>query len=470
MKIAFVFAPYHHKRFEENLFVVDEDFGILPPINLAYAAAFAERAGHEVILIDAKAARLTLDAVLSQLREFEPDIMGYYLSTYMFHETLSWIKEIKKAIPVPVVVGGVNCSLYPEETLSHSEIDYLVAGHADAALPALLDAVVNGESPAGLPGVGCRVDGTVTIGEVEHGPVDFDNFPFPARHLLDNSLYYSFVSQRKNFTVMMTSLGCPYDCSFCAIVPVPRGTRSVDSVIDEIDEVYHRHHVREIDFFDASFATSRRRTVELLERIAQLNLDLEFSCRARIDSLDPELLRLMKRAGCRAIYLGLESSSQQILDDVSKSIDPDRSRKVVTQVKEAGIRPLGFFMLGNPGETLSSALHTILYSLSLGLDYAQFSRTIAKPGSGLHRQLVDFTGEDYWREYVLGNAPERRLESPWTQLSQLQIDGLTKLGYYLFYYRPWYIARVLTRVRSPEELARYIRTGVRMLMNTFKFD
>jgi radical SAM superfamily enzyme YgiQ (UPF0313 family) len=479
MRIAFLFAPYRHKRFEENIYVVDEDFGLFPPINVAYAAAIAEKAGHTVRIFDANASiRLGLASeqqVLAEVEAFQPDAVGLYFSTYMFRDTLAWARRIKQRLGCTILAGGVNCSVYPRETLEHPEIDIIVIGHAHRSLPKLLDALDGGGSIEAIEGVGCKVDGELVINAPETSPrgqacLDFDAFPWPARHLLDNSLYYSFISQKRNFTIALTTLGCPYDCSFCAITRVPRGTRSVDNVVAEIHEVHDRFGVREIDYFDASFLTPSPRTKQLLEALARSPSDMEFSIRARVDSIDATTARALREARVRQVYLGIESSDQSILSALHKRVKPTTVRQTVALLQREGVRPLGFFMLGSPEETLTTAMRTILFAMSLGLDYAQFSRTIAKPDTPLYDELRARTGQDYWRDYVRGTAPEERLPSPWTPLTETQIEAITKLAYVLFYYRPSYVVRALQRVRTREELERSVRTAVRMLIRSVHFD
>ena len=107
MKVALIFPPYNHKKFEENIRVVSEEFGVYPPLNLAYVAAIIEQAGHNVILIDANALKLSKENVLKRVKKFNPDLLGFMLTTYMFHQTLDWIRYLKKNTGVFTVVGGV---------------------------------------------------------------------------------------------------------------------------------------------------------------------------------------------------------------------------------------------------------------------------------------------------------------------------------------------------------------------------
>ncbi|HQP33555.1 MAG TPA: radical SAM protein [Polyangiaceae bacterium] len=475
MKLALVFAPYSHKRFEENIFVVDEDFGVFPPINVAYAAAIAERAGHTVRIFDANAltrlGRASEAAILREIGEFAPDAVGLYFSTYMFRDTLRWARSLKVILGCPVIAGGINCLLYPRETLAHPEIDYIVAGHATESLPRLLAALDGGGPIEKIPGVGSKVGGVLVVNPPSpESRVDFDAFPWPARHLLQNDLYYSFISQRRNFTIALTTLGCSYDCNFCAIAPLPRGARSPDNVIAEVREARERFQIREVDFFDANFLTPGARTGQLLEGLAAAPDDMEFSCRARVDNIDAHVASALRRARVRQVYLGIESSDPAILELLRKRVKPSSARTAVDLLRREGIRALGFFMIGSPGETLTTALRTILFAMSLGLDYAQFSRTIAKPNTPLHDRIVAVSGEDYWRDWVSGAAPERRMPSPWTELSEAQIELLTKLAYFMFYYRPGYLTRAIGRVRSGDELTRSARTAARMLLKSLYFD
>ena len=469
-RVAFVFAPYHHKRFAENLFVVDEDFGVFPPLNLAYAAAIAEKAGHEVMLIDANALRLTLAETIEKLRQFLPKYVGFYFSTYMFHDTLRWAAGIREKLDVTILAGGINLSLYPEESLSHRVIDYGVVGEALHALPDLLEALEGNRSPRNIPGVCWREHDAVVFEPPRDGDLDFNDFPFPARHLLPNDRYYSITSQRRNFTIIMTAKGCPYSCSYCAIAKIPYRARSVDNVLREIEECARRYNVHEIDFFDADFPLNRKRVVALCEGILELGLDLEWSCRSRVDSVDDGLLRLMHKAGCRKIYFGIETPSETHLRTMKKNITTHRVIKTLAATRAAGIRALGFFMTGVPGETHQSLLRTIFYAISLDLDYAQFSRTIAKPCTDLDSELIERTGKDFWRDYVLGRVEEARMPSPWTEMNGQSVEVWTKIAYYAYYYRPTYIWKALRRMQSFDEFKRSTKTALRMLAKALQSD
>jgi len=238
--------------------------------------------------------------------------------------------------------------------------------------------------------------------------------------------------------------------------------------MQEIEECVRRHGIREIDFFDADFFGHRRSATELCERLVAARLDVEWSCRSRIDILDRPLLELAYRAGCRRICVGIETPNPRALKEMRKKVRVSDVRTTLETMREIGIRPLGFFMIGVPGETHRSALATIGYAASLPLDYAQFSRMIPKPGAEIHRELVERTGRDYWRDFVLGRPVPPRLPNLYSAIDDDAIELYTKLAYFVFYYRPNYVLRSLLKMRSLDELTRSARTATRMLVGFLK--
>jgi len=263
MRVALIFPPYTHKIFSENLNTVDECFSLAPPIILAYVAAILEKHDHEVILVDARALNLSKEEALQQIKNFRPDILGFRAETYHFHDALEWISYLKSKLAIPVFAGGVNLTFYPKETIFHDGIDFGIIGEAIETLPNFLAVLENGGDFRQIPGIGYKAnDGTVIINPPLEKYVDFDSYPFPARHLLPYEKYYSFISQRKYFTIMLTSTGCPFRCTFCAIPSVFR-MRTPKNVVDEMEICYRDFSIREIDFFDAVLFLNKPRVLEI---------------------------------------------------------------------------------------------------------------------------------------------------------------------------------------------------------------
>ncbi len=464
MKIALIHCPFGHKAFSENLKVVDEEFCLAPPLVLAYVASILEKAGHQVILVDANVLKLTKERVLKILKDFSPQLIGFRADSYWFHRVVEWAGFLKESLSVPVVVGGINIALYPEESVSYPCFDYGITGEANTSLPALAAALEKGGSLCAIDGLVYKENGRVVVNPAAKEPLRFDDYPFPARHLLPNHLYYSFTSQRKNFTIMVTSTGCPFNCTFCAIARLPYRERSPENVVDEIEECYRRYGVREIDFFDATFFINKERFLKICDRMRTRGISLEWSCRSRVDMVDTEMLREAYRAGCRKIYYGIESSSPQILGKINKRIDCAQIRRALDLTHQCGIKALGFFMVGCPGETKESILASIAFAKTLKLDFIQVCRAIAKPSTGLHAYLTDEDHIDYWREYILGKREEAPLPAPWSVLSENEVQGYVKKFYGDFYFRPSYILKRISGIRSAGELFRYGKVAAKWLL------
>jgi len=461
MKIAFIFPPFAHKRFEEDVDIVSQEFAQPPPLGLAYAATIAEKAGHKAIIIDANCRPgLSKQEVLRRINVFKPDILGFMLTAYMFRQTLEWIRFLKEMTKLPTLVGNVLLELYPKEVMTHKEIDYGIIGSAQQSLPLLLSAIKEKTEIGNIKGICYKEDGNIVINPPDTLKENFDTLPFPARHLLPNHKYYTIISKSKNFTIMMTSKGCPSKCGFCHVKNIPYSARQAEGVVDEIEECYKKYNIREIEFFDPVFTMNKMRIVDICKGIKKRNIDVSWACRARVDQVDEELLDEMKSSGCTRIYYGVECGNQNILNNISKGITLDRIRKIVDLTKKKGILTLGFFLIGAPGDTIESIKETIQFALSLNLDYAQFHKTIAKPTTVLYEQVKKVTGRDYWKEYILGITNEERLPTPWTEVSDRDIERYTIKAYRKFYFKPSRLFKIATGIKSFEEFNRYLRSVI----------
>ncbi len=454
MRVALVFNPFQYKIHEENIRIVQKYFGLFPPLSLAWVAAIAEKAGHKVLLVDARTLRLSREETLRILRLFRPDIIGFMMTTYMFRDTLEWIRFFKKNLDIPVMIGGYNLRVYPRESMAHPEIDFGVVEQAYYTLPALLDELGKKEPDfTRVPGLAYKKNEKVFV-TPHPQEIDFNLFPNPARHLLPNELYAEFPTERRNFTVMVTSLGCPRNCSFCEAGKTPYKPRSPETVIREIEECYERYGIREIDIFDYDFTAIPSRTREICRLICSRGLDVTWACRSRIDNVDFSLLREMKEAGCRRIYFGIESGVEAILKNINKNIDIARIKSTLSACKKLGIRTLGFFLVGAPGDTKKTFKETVKFAKSLDLDYVQFSKTLAKPLTPLWKDMVETTGEDYWKDWILGKETDRDLPRPWTDLTNGEIDDLARWAYRSYHGRPAYMMKQILKIRSWREARR----------------
>ncbi|NOY25376.1 MAG: radical SAM protein [Oligoflexia bacterium] len=463
VKVALVYPPYGPVRNEPGIKTVKENYGIFPSLSLLYVAGILESAGCQVVFIDAHAQGLSLEQTVARLRAFGPSFIGYTLTTYLFFQSMAWIKAIKEELDIPVIVGGVHLSIYPRETLAYPQIDLAVTGEAERSLPELMAALVGGGDLSAVRGIAYKqADDTVVVTPAAMD-LDVDKAPFPARHLIDNSIYYSFISQYRNFTCFITSRGCPYKCIFCEQGSKPFRARSPGNVVDELELCVKEHGIRELDFFDSSFTIRKQRVIEICAEINRRKLDIVWAARTRVDCITDEVLKAMRAAGCNRIYYGIESGNREILQTLKKSTSLEMYRDVVSRTKKNGINTFGYFMVGNPYETEATIRQTIRLALELDLDYAQFSKVTAMPATEMYTLLLKETGRDYWREHI-ETGKDEEIPRPLCDMSDAEIQRWTRLAYLRFYYRPKYIARALSRLKSREELIRSLHTAWQMLV------
>lgn len=464
VRVALVYPPYGAIQNEPGIRVVKENYGLFPNLSLLYVAGTLENAGCTVLFVDAHAEGLTLEQTIGRLRRFRPHFVGYTITTYLFHQTLRWIRAIKRAWDVPVITGGVHMGIYPVETLQHPAIDYGVTGEAETSLVPLLVALSRGALPEDVPGVVYRDEtGRARLNPPAPPLSDVDTAPFPARHLIDNRIYYSFVSKYRNFSPIITSRGCPYRCIFCEQGSKAFRGRSAQNVADELEVGYREHDIREFDFFDSSFTIDKARVLAVCDEIRKRGLNIAWSARTRPDCVDRDMLRAMARAGCMRIYYGIESGNPRILATLRKHTDLARIREVLQETRRAGIDTFGYFMVGSPGETRATVEETIRFAIELDLDYAQFSKVTPMPATELYDMYLAETGHEFWRTFILDESADAPMKRPGTTLTEAEVTALTREAYLRFYFRPRYVARALLRVKSADELTRYVRTAWQMV-------
>jgi radical SAM superfamily enzyme YgiQ (UPF0313 family) len=474
MKLALVYPPFYHKLFNENLATVDDEFGIFPYISFGHVARVAREGGFEVRLFDAANSGASYATALAEITSFDPDLLALPThSAQVFRDVLDWATRLKDDTGLPILTGGYECDFYPQEIMTHRGFDYLCKGAVEVFMEPFARAFERGAGYEKVPNLFFKREGETVFTHEVAGP-GFADLAIPDRSIFDHTLFRSHVSQRKNFTIGMSSLGCPHGCSFCCMSKTAYSARAPEHVLEEIEGCVTDHGIHEIDWFDPVMFQRKERVRELAEELAARRLDLIWSARTRLEPLttssrggrpDERFIRTLSESGCRRLFIGIEAASETILDGVHKNLKVSDLHDVLACLREHGIMSLGFFMIGNPGETEATALETIDFARTVDLDYAQFSMTTMKPHTELTARYVrEATGRDYWRDHVLGEVEEQILPSPWTELSRDDIERLAKRGYLAFYLRPRYILRMLRKTRSLEELEKYLRVALQMVL------
>jgi len=468
MKILLINPPRDNELVGQNPAIIESERGHNPPLGLLYlAACVRQKTSHSVEVIDAQVEGLTYPRLKDRIAASRPDVVGISCMTFTLLDALKTANIVKQLDKnVPVIIGGCHVHLFPEETIRLSSVDYAVLGEGEDAFVELLERLGDGRTLAGLPGIiFSQPDGTIVNTGVRPLIADLDALPFPARDLAPYRKYSSILAPRLPVTTMFTSRGCPYKCSFCDRPHLGKKfrARSPKNVVNEMEECV-RMGIHEFLMYDDTFTVSKHRVIEICQEIVRRKLDVGWDIRARVDTVTPEMVRALKRAGCRGIHYGVESGTERVLKVLNKGISLEQTREVFRYTRKAGIMVLAYFMIGCPTETRQDIEKTLQVMKSLNADYAHITIFTPFPGTriyldGLKAGIIE---KDYWREFAANPRPG--FSPPhWPEIPAEELQEIIRRAYRAFYFRAGYLARRLVRVRSFGELRRKARSAVRVL-------
>jgi anaerobic magnesium-protoporphyrin IX monomethyl ester cyclase len=442
-----------------------------PPVGLSLIAAILEKEGYRVNLVDANAQKLQPEKVASLAAG--ADIVGLTAMTPTISPVIDIARHLKQTNPSQtIILGGAHATLLPHETMeASSDIDIIVRGEGDETIVELLRAISENQSLDTVSGINYRQGDNIIDTPDRTSPVDMDALPFPAYHLLSWKKYKPHPPHGLSmpFAAMVTSRGCPYHCAYCSkpVFGSKFRAQKPDRVIDEILFLKQRYGVKEIAFYDDSFTLNKDRVLAFTEKIIRTGIKFSWTCETRVNLIDKELLRNMKRAGCYAIAYGIETGSSDILKVLQKETTLEQAEKAVKITKEAGIQVIGYFMLGSPGETPEDIRRTIDFSKKLQVDFAQFAVTTPFPGTALYDiYMRDREEKIPWESFVYAGTDN--LTTPVFNSDSLTRDDLKswiKQAYREFYLRPEYIGQRLGKCTSLNQLKINFK-GFTMLMNS----
>ena len=468
LNVVLINPPAEQTLSGNNPPLIDEERGANPPIGLLYVAGYLRaHSGHAVAVIDCQAEGIGYAALADRLRASAPDVVGITALTLTLLDVIRTISVAREAAPgCRIVLGGPHVYLYPEESARLDGVDFVIAGEGEEAFCGLVNALDSGGDPTVIAGVSA-FDGDRLTGGGPAPPIeDLDAVPFPARELTDVGRYFSVLHSRRPVTTLITSRGCPYRCTFCSRPHLGRRfrARSAANVVGEMVQCIGLG-VRSFMAYDDTFTIDRGRVLEICRLIRDRRLDVEWDIRARVDQVDAELLRELRRAGCARAYFGAESGTARHLDALQKGVTLEQTRTAFRLAREAGVSPLAYFMVGLPGETRDDVEQTIRFALELPADVVHCTILTPFPGTEIYRQALErgIIGRDVWREFAADPRPG--FEPPYWEehLERDELLELIRTMYRRFYGRPGYALRSALRLRSLGELKRKARAAWRVI-------
>ncbi len=442
------------------------------PLGLLWFASTLEEAGSEVQVFDFDVAETSFAELLAS---FRPDVIGLSGTSHSRFDSFGLAKEAKELLPeVCVVYGGCHASFTAENTLEHvPDIDCVVRGEGELTMLEIVEHVAEGNRDfSDVLGASCRKDGAILHNAARPRIRDLDSLPLPARHLVDWK-HYELNMYVKNIPggSVMSSRGCPIDCSFCSASAMftRRVTfRSAEKVLDEVEILLNEYKVEAIKFFDSTFTIKRRHAEAICDEFVKRGLShIPWECEIRVDSVSYELLEKMRDAGCYFVEFGVESASPKVLETMHKQINLEQVERVAGWLKELGIHSLAFFTYGHIGETAEDAAVTMAFVEKLRPKVTYIGGGVGiriYPGTQVERHAVaeGLLPDDFhsWAEPF--NDPQNRfLDSP-TDIPlllqpQMQREDLMKIREQVLLkkmFSPRAVWEKLTEIRSPREVVK----------------
>jgi anaerobic magnesium-protoporphyrin IX monomethyl ester cyclase len=370
-------------------------FNLMPPLGMLGIISYLESRGINSEIIDCYATPLPADELIAELIRRNPDVVGFSCTTSSFLEGYSFAALLKEQAPeIVTVFGGAHaCSVGVSLLDTFPAIDYLVIGEGEVSFYELVASGCRGVES--IPGIGYRRDGKGTLSAVRELIPDLDSLPFPAYHRLPQfPRRYSlplFSFPKTPNTSIISSRGCPYQCSYCDRSVFSRGFRfnSPEYIVEHLKMLNRDFGIRHVFFYDDLFTTDRSRIARFCELKERERLPVTYNCIARLEHVDAELLALLKRSGCWQVNFGIESGDPEVIGKHRKFYDLGEVRHKLQMVRDTGMRVKGLFMLGLPGETEESIHRTIDYALALPLDEINVTKFTPFPGAPVYRTIRD---------------------------------------------------------------------------------
>jgi len=453
----------------------------VPPINQVLTATLLQKEGHNAKFLDALGLQMTIEDVGRDINDYQAVIVQ--TSTMTFKEDAQVLLDLKsKNKKLVTIIYGSHPTFMPEFSLIDG-IDFAVMFEHEYIIRDLLKAIEGKKNPPPLPvgqafrpagnwenikGIAYKSNGEIIVNPEYPFIENLDELPFADRTLLPTKIeYFNPIVKRLPYTTMFTSRGCPAKCTFCT-APFFMGRkirfRSAENVIKELEYVTSLGY-KEVFFRDETFTVFKERNLKICEEIIKRKIDLSWICNARIGTIDKETMITMKKSGCHMIRFGVESGVQEILDNVKKGIDAEKTKETFAIAKEVRMDTHAHLMIGLPGDTLDTVNRTIEFVKEIEPTTATFGICTPYPGTA----LFDVVKEKFPHIKDGSEADLKKLHTTgffnqaFTEIDAQKLEKLVKLAYRKFYFRPKYLINTLKSIKSFDELKRKIIAGTSVL-------
>lgn len=436
MKVLFVNPPQTASKYKF--------MGVIaPPLGIAYMAGVLQENHIDVEILDASAEDMDFKDVEKELLKRKPDLVALTALTPTIGRALETAQVVKETLPDSIVVmGGYHPTFNFIETLEDENVDIVIRGEGEYIMLNLVQALENQSSLHDVKGIVFEDKNSKEIVVNPEAPLiqDLDELPFPALNLLPMKKY-RLLDMDTHMTTMITTRGCPMQCSFCSSAAMHGKKireRSVENIVDEIEYLKTNHDIDTIAFMDDTFTLKKRKVMAICDEILKRNIEIMWGCTSRVDTLDEKLLKKMKEAGCITIFIGVESADQQQLDNMCKNTTIAKIENAFKIAHKLKIRTIASVALGMPGDTKEIMNKTVKFVHKLKPNYAIYSLATPYPGTRFYKEAFEknLIKIKDWSKYTLITPILETIDCSLNDMRKIQAKAFMK-----FYLRPHYIIR-----------------------------
>lgn len=428
-----------------------------PPIDLAYISSVLHRAGVECMIRDYPAEHKGWDSLRRDIKIFRPDMLVISVTTPTLNidmKACDLAKEIKPEIIT--VAKGAHFIVNSREVLeTYKNLDVIIRNEPEA----IIGELVRADDFSKVLGISYRTRDRIEENPSQGFIEDLDSIPFPNRGLLRNELYIRPDTGQVQTTIQ-ANRGCPIGCIYCLAQPVSGNrirARSPKNIVDEIEDCVGNYGIRNFFFRGDTFTWDKRWIIQVCKEILDRNLRINWVCNSRVDTIDDERLKWMKRSGCWLVSLGIESGSQDILDRIKKGIRLNQAREAVKCCERYRVKTFLFFMIGFPWDSKKTIKESIDFAKELDGDYYEVHIAVPFPGTELYKIVREkglLIGESSF-SYDHSRPALKTL-----YLSTQDLEKWRKKFLRALYLSPMYMYRTLKSCKSPRILLNHLIYGM----------
>ncbi len=429
------------------------------PVDLLMQTGYFAERGHTLKVIDAIIEKLSVDKCIKAIQSFAPNLIITQCAAVSFYEDREFFENVKAVLPdVPILSSGDIFLDDPNHFLQNYQwLDGIITDFfADGPLQYLENS-------------GIVTEGLITRSSLQENQktkrrTQKVSLPQPRHELFRNDLYIVPFADSKPMATVLTNFACPYPCTFCIMSTLPFKTRTVQEVKNELLSL-KKMGIRYVYFSDQTFYVNKEFTEDLLDFMVSEKLNFSFMCYSRVDIMNEEKMRKLKAAGCNVLMFGVEWADDEYSKKYKKNYNTEQVKTAFALAKKVGIKTMGTFLMGVPGQTASSIRNTIRFAIELEADYAAFNVAAPRSNTSFREEAIE-QGLISKNEIVMDQSGTF-IAMGTGNLSKDEVLRLKREAYLKFYLRPSYILKRIASISSPHEFITHIKEGIQMLRRQF---